>query len=86
MVNRAFDKIRQAGRGMPAVMIRQLDALARIMEYTTTPAQRAVLQQQADMILRACDESVDEPLDRADVRRHYDAVVTGELERSTDHG
>jgi len=85
-VDRAFDKIRQAGRGMPAVMIRQLDALARIMEYTTTPAQRAVLQQQAHMILRACDESVDEPLDRADVRRHYDAVVTGELERSTDHG
>ena len=39
-VDRAFDKIRQAGRGMPAVMIRQLDALAKIMEYTTTPAQR----------------------------------------------
>ena len=30
-----FDKIRQAGRGMPAVMIRQLDALAQIMGYTT---------------------------------------------------
>ena len=28
-VDRAFDKIRQAGRGMPAVMIRQLDALAK---------------------------------------------------------
>ena len=39
-VDRAFDKIRQAGRGMPAVMIRQLDALAKIMEYTTTPEQR----------------------------------------------
>ena len=32
LVNRAFDKIRQAGRGMPAVLIRQLDPLARIME------------------------------------------------------
>ena len=36
LVQRAFEKIRQAGRGMPAVMIRQLDALAKIMERTTT--------------------------------------------------
>ncbi len=28
LVQRAFEKIRQSGRGMPAVMIRQLDALA----------------------------------------------------------
>ena len=34
LVERAFEKIRQAGRGMPAVMIRQLDALARIMQQT----------------------------------------------------
>ena len=35
LVQRAFEKIRQAGTGMPAVMIRQLDALAKIMEGTT---------------------------------------------------
>ena len=35
MVNRAFDKIRQAGRGMPAVIIRLLDALAHIAESST---------------------------------------------------
>jgi len=82
-VDRAFDKIRQAGRGMPAVMIRQLEALSRIMEYTSTPAQRAVLLQQAEMILRESEDSVAEPLDRNDVRRRYDAVVAGELERET---
>ena len=43
LVQRAFEKIRQASSGMPAVMIRQLDALAKIMEYTTTPAQRDIL-------------------------------------------
>ena len=32
LVERAFEKIRQAGRGMPAVLIRQLDALTKIME------------------------------------------------------
>jgi uncharacterized membrane protein len=82
-LDRAFDKIRQAGQGMPAVMIRQLEALSRIMEYTSTPEQRAVLLQQADMIWRECERTVDEPLDRADVRRRYDAVVTNELERAT---
>ncbi len=75
-VDRAFDKIRQAGRGMPAVMIRQLEALARIMEYASTDEQRAVLVRQADMILRESEQTVDEPLDRADVRRRYDAVIT----------
>jgi len=29
LVERAFDKVRQAGRGMPAMMIRQLDALTK---------------------------------------------------------
>jgi uncharacterized membrane protein len=80
-VDRAFDKIRQAGRGMPAVMIRQLDAIGRIMEYTSTPAQRAVLLQQAEMILRESEESVPEPQDRADVRKRYDLVIAGEMMR-----
>src|ERR1019366_1092104 len=31
MVNRAFDKVRQAARGMPAVIIRMLDALNCVM-------------------------------------------------------
>ena len=83
LVDRAFDKIRQAARGMPAVMIRQLEALGRIMEYTSTPAQRAVLLQQAEMILRESEDSVAEPMDRQDVRRRYDAVVAGEVERET---
>ncbi len=74
-VDRAFDKIRQAGRGMPAVMIRQLDAIAKILTHTTSEAQRVALRSQAEMIWRAAEESVPEPCDRADVRRSYDAVV-----------
>jgi Predicted membrane protein (DUF2254) len=52
LVQRAFEKIRQAGRGMPAVLIRQLDALARIMERTTVAEDRQVLLDQAAMIER----------------------------------
>lgn len=37
MVNRAFDKIRQAARGMPAVLIRLLDALTHIAQNTVEP-------------------------------------------------
>jgi uncharacterized membrane protein len=76
LVERAHEKIRQAGRGMPAVMIRQLDALAKVMAYTSTPEQRQVLIEQADMILRSGEESVPEAADRADVRQRYDAVLS----------
>jgi len=76
LVQRSFEKIRQAGRGMPAVLIRQLDALAKIMERTTTDDQRAVLLDQAAMIERSNAESVPEPTDRADVLRRYEAVLS----------
>ena len=71
LVQRTFDKVRQAGRGMPAVMIRQLDALATIMARTTTDGHREVLLEQAAMIRRAAAESVPEAEDRADVDRVY---------------
>jgi uncharacterized membrane protein len=74
VANRAFDKIRQAGRGMPAVNIRQLDALAKVAEYATSETERAVLEHQAAMILRSAEEAVPEPSDRDDVRRAYEGV------------
>jgi uncharacterized membrane protein len=76
LVSRAFEKIRQAGRGMPAVMIRQLDALARIMERTDTDADRQILLDQAAMIERLSEATVDEPCDRADVDHAYQAVLS----------
>jgi uncharacterized membrane protein len=75
LVQRAHDKIRQASRAMPAVMIRQLDGLAKVTAYTTSAAQREVLLEQAAMILRASEESVPEAADRADVHRHYDYML-----------
>jgi uncharacterized membrane protein len=74
LVERSHDKIRQASRGMPAVMIRQLEGLAKVMAYTTSPEQREVLLEQATMILRSSEESVAEEADRADVLRVYETV------------
>jgi uncharacterized membrane protein len=78
LVQRAFEKIRQASSGMPAVMIRQLEALAKIMAETSRAGQRSVLLDQAAMIDRLCERTVPEASDRADVRRRYEAIITVE--------
>jgi uncharacterized membrane protein len=75
IVNRAFDKIRQSGRGMPPVSIRLLDAIAHVIEDTTSPGQRHALQRQADMVMRSADEAIPEQDDRADVRARYERVL-----------
>jgi uncharacterized membrane protein len=71
MVNRSFDKIRQAARGMPAVIIRLIDSLGSIMLDTTSVEQRAVLRRQADMVLRLAEETVAEPNDLEEIRFRY---------------
>jgi uncharacterized membrane protein len=78
LVRRSFEKIRQSSLGMPAVMIRELDALGAIMAETTSEGQRRVLLEQAAMIDRACERSVPEADDRADVRRSYEAFLAME--------
>ena len=75
MVNRAFDKVRQAGRGMPAVIIRLLDALAHIAEHSGDAERQSAILRQADMILRGAEEEVPEPNDLADIRRRYGRLV-----------
>jgi uncharacterized membrane protein len=75
MVNRAFDKIRQAGRGMPAVIIRLLDALANVIGQTADSRQRATLVRQAEMIMRGAEEEVSEPNDLADIRARFERLT-----------
>ena len=55
---------------MPAVMIRQLESLAKVVTHSHSAPQRELLLRQADMILRCCEESVPEESDPADVRAH----------------
>jgi uncharacterized membrane protein len=75
MVNRAFDKVRQAARGMPAVIIRMMDALACIMEATRSAEQRSILARQAEMILLSAEESVPDPNDQKEIRIRYQRLV-----------
>jgi uncharacterized membrane protein len=74
LVARSFEKIRQAADGMPAVLIRQLDALSKIM--AVAPAGRSqVLLDQAAMIQRVNLRTVPEQADQADITARYDALL-----------
>lgn len=75
LVQRAFDTVRQAAAGMPAIMIRQLDALAKIIEQTPDRSRQTVLMRQADAIQKLNLDTVPDPGDRDDVTRRYDAVM-----------
>ncbi len=74
-INRSFDKIRQAGRGMPAVGIRQLENLAKIAEVARTDEQRELVARQAAMILRSARLAVDERNDVEDVVAAHERVT-----------
>ena len=63
---------------MPAVLIRQLDAIVKIMTDTSSAGQRQVLLDQGAMILRASERSVPEKADRDDIRRRYEELLTAD--------
>jgi uncharacterized membrane protein len=71
MVGRAYDKIRQAASGMPAVIIRILDSLTAVVDASTSEAQRNTLMRQGEMVLRSANKSVVEANDLEDIRAHY---------------
>ena len=76
LVKAATDKIRQAGRGMPAVLIRQIENLRKVNAASANVAHRQVLSDHADLIFRAAEGSIEEPADLQDVRAAYDALTT----------
>ncbi len=71
IVDRACDKVRQAGRGMPAVLIRQMDGMDKVPALSRSAGQRRVLMRQVAMIARAGGEAIPEPDDRRDLDRRY---------------
>jgi uncharacterized membrane protein len=82
LVKGASDKIRQAGRGMPAVLIRQLENLHKVAFALGEEGDRAIIREHAEMILRASEQSVPEAHDRDDVKVAYDELMD-ELQRGS---
>jgi len=85
MVNRAFDKIRQSARGMPAVLIRLIDSLGSIMLDTHSAEQRIVLRRQADMVQRLAEETVDEPNDLEEIRFRFRRIPGEDAFKEPSH-
>jgi uncharacterized membrane protein len=85
MVNRAYDKIRQAGATMPAVAIRLLESLGKVVAYTANDDQRAALLRQAQMICRASEHSTLELDDLTEVRHRYDLLRAQEVKARSDN-
>jgi len=81
MVNRAYDKIRQAGTAMPAVSIRLMESLGKVLAYTQSAVQRSVLLRQAEMISRGSHAGIVEADDLNEVCRRYDLLLR-DLDRS----
>src|SRR4029077_13966914 len=74
LVQRSFEKVRQAASGMPAVLIRQLDALSKVMAVAP-PGRSQVLLDQAAIIPRLSERPVAEPADQADITARYQALL-----------
>jgi uncharacterized membrane protein len=75
LVERTFDTIRQAAVGMPAIMIRQLDAVAKVIEQIPDRKIRTALIRQAEAIQRSNLATVADSSDRDDVTQRYEAVM-----------
>jgi uncharacterized membrane protein len=75
MLNAAFDQIRQYGRTSIAVTIRLLETLTLIAEQTRHPDQRRAIHRQANMILRASQETLFERNDREDTQKRYQLLL-----------
>jgi len=75
LVKGAHDKVRQAGRGMPAVLIRQLENLGKVMALASTAEQRDVLLRHGALVMEMAEASVPDGSDLQDVRAAYEAVL-----------
>jgi uncharacterized membrane protein len=71
LVKKATDKIRQSGRGMPAVLIRQLENLEKVAVAVGAGPDLGVIREEAEMVVHASEESVPEASDRRDVRAAF---------------
>jgi uncharacterized membrane protein len=74
LVDAAFSRIRQYGRGSIPVVLRLLEAIASLAPRVQHDSHRSALLQQAQMIWRMSQESVTEPIDLRGIELRYKAV------------
>jgi uncharacterized membrane protein len=75
VVKAAYEKIRQVAVGNPAVTIRLLRSIERVVPAMADPAGRAELGRQADLAVEGSLAAIGVEGDRADVRAAYRQVI-----------
>jgi uncharacterized membrane protein len=68
---------------MPAIMIRQLDAITKIIEQVPDRKRRTALIRQAEAIQRSNLATVADPADRDDVTQRYEAAMSSIVPAAT---
>jgi uncharacterized membrane protein len=71
----ALNQIRQYGQGNPTILIRMLEALHTIQVVTEDKDRLRVVQQHAEMVLRAGKSSIQEQRDLQDLRKRADRIL-----------
>jgi len=74
VLDAAFNQIRQFSNGSPAVMIRLLEALTRINEFTRDEHYKKTIFKHAKMVLNLGEETIIEPNDLQDLQVRFKQV------------
>lgn len=67
----AFDQIRQAAEGHPAVQMRQIEVAGALMSIAASDAERDILGRHLDLMIAAARRSVAEPFDMRALEQRY---------------
>ena len=75
LIEAAFNQIRQAGAGHPAILIHLLDTLGGLAPHVRTEEQRRALLEQTEAVAAASRRSVPEALDQAAIEQRRRAAA-----------
>ncbi|KEO72054.1 DUF2254 domain-containing protein [Anditalea andensis] len=75
LVNAAFNQVRQYSANNPAVLIRLMEGLFTIKQFTRDQTRLKILRRHADMCMRAGENGFSEPEDIKDLRGRYDQFL-----------
>ncbi|HSJ69080.1 MAG TPA: DUF2254 domain-containing protein [Anditalea sp.] len=75
MVNASFNQVRQYSTSNPAVLIRLMESLFTIKQFTRDHTRLKVLRKHADMTMRAGENAFTETEDIKDLRRRYEQFL-----------
>jgi len=80
MLDAAFLQIRQFSKGSPAVVIRLMEAMIKIHNFTTFSSHKNAVKEHAQMILKVAEDSFEDSHDLEDMRNRSQHILNFEDE------